>query len=1195
MSTTALQIAPKCKYTLPIALLVSYLFAFSNHSLAQTLTSDFVFTTSIVCKSENISITNNATNAISYAWDFCEGDLNNIPAGIDMGTISFSSGPEDIDLVKDNLDWYGFIVSPNNNLLVRADYGNDLNNIPGYVNLGDFGGLLSKPSAVIILYENGNWYGFLTSADATSKLVRLSFGTSLANNPIAEDMGNFNNAISSCYGIEFAKDNGNNFLFISNRSSRTITRINFGNSVDNNPTATDITILQLSAGGFYRNVALTKTKSKWYGLAVFENGNIQKLEFGESLLNSPILINITANIPSTIFFPTDVKFVKDKGNNLAFILGRDGKLHQLNFKDSLSNNFPDYLNMDNIGGFTITQGFSWVKENSQWYVGSISASLNKLYQMKFPNVCSASQAESTQFEPANVNYSTSGYKYVSLTTFNDFGESDYSYDSILVNRGPTARFGSTFQCVGSNTQFTDSSYFDKPITDYFWNFGDPGSGSNNTSTLKFPLHSFTLPGDYNVSLQTTDECGEMDILMNTIKIYTANDISPDFLTSTPTCQNSGISYIDQSTFVEDEILEWNWDFNGEGSSNQKDPLFTFLTSGNKGITLTVTGLSGCSYSILKTLTIEEAPTTAFGFDNVCNSKPTTFTDLTTGSNLTTWNWDFGDGSNSTTQNPSHIYATPGKYAVTLTVGNSLGCNTSITDTVYNHAIPVVSFTNDLPCSSSPIQFTDQSMVQDANMVSWEWDFGDGTTASERNPQHLYGQTGDFTVKLRAYSQFGCVDSIESVITILQGPEVDFSWDKSCTNETTAFTDNTLTAGIPISNWNWLIDGAIIEDQNPQYNFTNTGTYTVQLSVTTNNLCSQTFSKDIIIEDPPATSFGYFESCTDDSVTFYDTTPANIATREWRIESVLVGSDSSLTSNLTPDNYLVSLVTTSSANCTGISQQNINITGVIKAAYTPSTNYGANPLTIQFNNQSSGTTDYFWDFDYAGGTSTESNPQFTYNDLGSYQVKLIAYGGQDCSDTTSQTIEVVELEHAVSIEAIIAQEDGKLNVILKNNGSATYQESNSKLLFTLDNGAEITENFEGYLYPQATKVFIPNFSLGSTGSSKILCVSLQYNEGQKSAILAKNCLNLNNQAVVTQAYPNPTRDNINLSVVLPTAGSVIITLIDRNGAVILHDSYEAAQQGLNEYTIDTTPYRAGLYIIKVEAGREIKEMKVVISH
>ncbi len=132
-----------------------------------------------------------------------------------------------------------------------------------------------------------------------------------------------------------------------------------------------------------------------------------------------------------------------------------------------------------------------------------------------------------------------------------------------------------------------------------------------------------------------------------------------------------------------------------------------------------------------------------------------FTDASTGK-PTSWHWDFGDGSTSEEQNPSHTYADVGTYTVSLTAGNLGGYHTAtVADfiDVTSPTPPVASFsgspvTGDAPLS---VQFTDQSTN---SPTSWAWTFGDGGTSSAQNPSYTYQTTGTFNVSLTATNEDG---------------------------------------------------------------------------------------------------------------------------------------------------------------------------------------------------------------------------------------------------------------------------------------------------------------------------------------------------------------------------------------------------------------------------------------------------------
>gem|GEM_PF-5031300 len=1087
-----------------------------------------------------------------------------------------------LDILREGNNYYGYLTTTSGKLFL-LNFGSSWNSPP---TLSDLGTVI--PGYDINLIKDGNnvWHAYISTTN--SKLYRLDFDNGIEGAFTTTDLGNFGGIISSPRGIRTLKIGSDIYVLATSSNLNTLSVIKFTGGVSGTSTSRSINI---PGGAQIIGLALARECEQIFAIVSdVTTRKFYRIGLGNNPMDST-LTNITEL--TSLAGPTayDLDLIIENNRYYLMIPSFNGTLYHADFGESITNPSPTIKNLGDFGVLDKILGAEFVLDSSRVTGLVYNYITYDLHRISYPNVCSASMPYSEDTTPANISYDLPGKKYIEVKGFDSNGNMVKRLDSLTVLELPDPDFTTDKSCLGENTLFADNSLsFNGQITSWVWDFDGLGSSTNQNPAFAFPA-----AGVYNITLTVNDTKGCTNSIVKSITVYDNNDIQPDFLTPSLMCSNDPANFTDQSTYVADTIKAWLWSFNGEGSSVLQNPEFTFQSGGSKIITLSVTGVSGCVYSTTQALNVETGPATAFAFTNVCNGQATTFTDQTTGNNLTAWNWDFGDGTSATNQNPSHLYASPGKYAVTLTVSNSLGCTTSFADTVYNHALPAVAFTNDLPCSSAPIQFTDQSIVQDANMVAWAWDFGDGSTATERNPQHLYGQTGDFTVKLKAYSQFGCVDSLSTTVSVIQGPEVDFSWDKGCAGEPASFTDLTNSFGLPVTNYTWLIDNKVFSEQNPQYTFTAAGTYTVQFSVTTNNLCAQTVSKAIVVEDPPATSFAYFESCDDNTVTFYDTTPPTMATREWRINGTPTATDSVMTTSLTPDTYRISLTTVSTAGCTGVSMQDIGIVGAPVANFTPSTQYGAVPLTVQFSNQSTGADSFLWQFgDADNTTSTETNPVFTYIDLGAYEVRLIAAGGQNCGDTIRQTVEVVEPVHGLAIDAITPLDNGKIALTLTNLGSYSYTQDNIKLIFTLDNGAEITEDFSTTLYPKKSLNYVPDISLGNAGNSKILCATVRYFTANPAISLDKNCLTLNNQPLIAEAYPNPARDYINLAVVLPTPGTVHISLIDRNGAVVLTDTYEAAEQGLNSYTVDTTPYRAGLYIIKIETGGKAKKMKVVVT-
>ncbi len=210
-----------------------------------------------------------------------------------------------------------------------------------------------------------------------------------------------------------------------------------------------------------------------------------------------------------------------------------------------------------------------------------------------------------------------------------------------------------------------------------------------------------------------------------------------------------------------------------------------------------------------------------------------FRSLATGV-ATSWLWDFGDGNTSTDPNPVHVYSSLGTYDVTLTVQNSLGSD-SVTKLGYvlvDVIPPVADFEHDPEAGLSPIsvQFTDLSTG--GVPASWLWDFGDGNTSTQQNPQHVYTAAGFYTVGLTVSNAYGSDTlQVQSAIAVDFIPPVsDFQATPTSGNSPLVVQFTDLSAGGTATEWVWSFgDGSGSTVQHPSHVYTSQGTYTVRLT------------------------------------------------------------------------------------------------------------------------------------------------------------------------------------------------------------------------------------------------------------------------------------------------------------------------------------------------------------------------------
>jgi PKD repeat protein len=218
------------------------------------------------------------------------------------------------------------------------------------------------------------------------------------------------------------------------------------------------------------------------------------------------------------------------------------------------------------------------------------------------------------------------------------------------------------------------------------------------------------------------------------------------------------------------IALWTWDFGDGNISYYPNPSHTYAATGTYQVSLIISDSnSSCTDTTSLSITVSYNQVTCqanYGYlADTSNALLIHFIDSSS-TNITSWNWNFGDGGSSNLQNPSHTYASAGSYNVELIVSDSIGsCSDTITKTVNVigsstcHAIYSYSANTN---NSLHISFSDQSQ---GNPYMWHWDFGDGNSSTLQNPTHTYAQSGNYTVSLNITTQ-NCNDSTSQQITVL---------------------------------------------------------------------------------------------------------------------------------------------------------------------------------------------------------------------------------------------------------------------------------------------------------------------------------------------------------------------------------------------------------------------------------------------
>ncbi|HEC77152.1 MAG TPA: PKD domain-containing protein, partial [Thermoplasmatales archaeon] len=363
-----------------------------------------------------------------------------------------------------------------------------------------------------------------------------------------------------------------------------------------------------------------------------------------------------------------------------------------------------------------------------------------------------------------------------------------------------------------------------------WNFGD-GSYAYQQN----PTHQYSDDGTYNVTLTVTDNDGATNSTTKQIVVLNVPPVANfSYLPLNPTDLDI-ISFTDLSNDSDGFITNWTWNF-GDGSyAYQQNPTHQYSDDGTYNVTLTVTDNDGATNSTTKQIVVLNVPPVAnFSYLplNPTDLDIISFTDLSNDSDgfITNWTWNFGDGSISYQQNATHRYSDNGIYNVTLTVTDNDGAKSSLSISINISNILIANFTYTPlnPVSNQQIHFIDLSY----GASGWLWDFGDGSTISQKNPYHAYPLGNYYNVTLFIYngslnSSVSKIVKVDNKINLFKNANNVVNYVSWLSNSTTASAlanligSNIMPTGSVISKWNvntGTFDSYVVGISPPSYDF-----------------------------------------------------------------------------------------------------------------------------------------------------------------------------------------------------------------------------------------------------------------------------------------------------------------------------------------------------------------------------------------
>jgi len=462
-----------------------------------------------VCIGQSFTPENVTMGGSSFYWNFCSGNLSNTPQGENLGNIGNLNKPVYSSIIKDGVNYFAFITNLTDGSISRLEFGKSLANTPIGINMGNFG-VLNRVEGIQIKKDkiSGNWYG-LIACFSSNYLARLNFGNSLQNIPSAENLGNIGNLMESTHTLYTFEEGNIWYTIVGNYSTSRLTRLNFGNSLGNLPTAVDLgNVGELNGPvGFYPVL----DNGNWYLYVANQVGNsISRLDFGNSLTNKPTGVDL-GNVGSALNAPRSIVIIRDCGTVFGFVINElSNDVVRITFPNGLTSQ-PSGESLGNIAMFDFPHYISQLFRDGDFiYALVTNVNNNTLSRLTFKDCADPSFPSSALRDPPSVKYDTPGTYNISLVVDEGLPTQTIFCKQILVG-APVISIepASKDMCEGSATTLTATG-----ATSYLWS---PALGLSSTSSAVVKVNP-SVTTTYTVKGSVDQGCfGTKTVLVNVIK------------------------------------------------------------------------------------------------------------------------------------------------------------------------------------------------------------------------------------------------------------------------------------------------------------------------------------------------------------------------------------------------------------------------------------------------------------------------------------------------------------------------------------------------------------------------------------------------------------------------------------------------------------------------------------------------------
>lgn len=604
-------------------------------------------------------------------------------------------------------------------------------------------------------------------------------------------------------------------------------------------------------------------------------------------------------------------------------------------------------------------------------------------------------------------YTSSGTYTVTLIDSNSCGVDTETY-ILVIDTLPVAEMtlSDTLGCSPLRVDFVDLST--GTINTRGWNFGDPGSGTNNTSTDSMTSHTYNNGGNYNVVLTVSNVCGSV---RDTGFIEVNQRVVAGFTAIPSACTPHDVTFT--NTSVSDySSVTYAWDFgDGTSSTAANPPNKTYTTPGMYTVTLIASDSCG-NDTFSQNFNVYDLPVADFTVPTSLTCANASLFFDNTSTNSTHYTWDFGDGSAAfvTTQNNANkTYSTPGTYYITLISRSASSCRDTITDSISIHPNPVAIFTQDIDSGCGPlaVNFTNSSTHGGAfpiDSLTFQWDFSNGNTSTNINPSTSFISSvlndTNYLTQLNVTNVFGCMDSTTHNTKLFPRPTVNYIVDTNagCAPLIVEFTNTSTpndTGNIDMMTFQWIFgNGNSSTNKDENQSFTDSRTmdsiHDSKLIGITEHGCMDSITQSQRVYPRPTINFTTDSSsgCSPLTVFFTnqsipnDTGSIQVMNFIWDFgngDSSILQDDNTvyIASPENDTNYYVNLVGITEHGCISNFVDTIVMFPKPRVDFIADNYDGCEELTVQFRDTSTHRMSSYWWFGNNGDTSTLFHPTHSF--------------------------------------------------------------------------------------------------------------------------------------------------------------------------------------------------------------------------